>query len=400
MATIVSAVLWIIAGALALPCLADLLALALGGRHRAGPPQAASTAAPRILFLVPAHDEELLIPRCLRSVQDLTYPRESLDIVVVADNCRDDTAGVARRSGVRCLERTDLILKGKPRALEWAFRRIDLDAYDAIVVLDADSLVDARYAQALASRAPLRDTVIQGYNDVSNPRESHLTRMATVFSAARALGMNEVKERAGLNSPLSNGFCIGTGVLKRHGWQAFSLTEDWELYAILTGVGVRIHNEPGARVFCQEARTLKESGSQRRRWSAGKISVLLTRAPEVLRSPQAAALQKLDTLAELTAPGPTVNLMVSLAVACGALAASLPAALWIAGLSSLSVVRLGLYTLHALTKVEQPWRVTASFLVLPFYAVWRLGVQASALVTMWGGRWVRTARHREAHEGS
>lgn len=398
MATIISVLLLLVAGGLALPCAADILAV-LRPRGRASAGVAADTAPPMILFLVPAHDEELLIPRCLRSIQALAYPKDRFDLLVVADNCTDGTAEVARRLGAHCVERTDPILRGKPRALAWAFGQIDLDACDAIVVLDADSILDPGYAAALAGRSPLREKVIQGYNDVSNPCESYLTRMASVFSAARALGMNEVKQRAGLNSPLSNGFCIGADVLRRHGWPAFSLTEDWELYAILTARGVALENEPRARVFCQEARSLKESGSQRRRWSAGKITVLLTRAPAMVRSRTIGLLQKLDGVAELLAPGPTVALVVAVAVAAGALASSVPAAGWIAALAALSVARMGVYTLLGLSRVDEPGKAAAAFLILPFYAVWRLGVQFSALVTMVRGTWVRTARHQEANQG-
>lgn len=398
MTTFIAVIFCAVAAGLALPCLSDLLALL--ARFRALPSGRAETTSetPRILFLVPAHDEELLIGRCLDSLANLDYPGDRLNVLVVADNCLDGTARAARRAGVACLERSDPVLRGKPRALAWAFRRIDLDAVDAIVVLDADSVVDERYARALATHAPLRDIVIQGYNDVSNPSDSHLTRMAAVFSAARALGMNQIKEGARLNSTVGNGFCIGAGVLKRYPWRAFSLTEDWELYAILTAEGVRIHNEPKARVFAQEARTLSQSGSQRRRWTAGKMSVLVTRAPEVLRSRSAGALQKLDTLSELLTPGPTVNLVVSSVIAATAYVASFPAATWIAGLAAVSVARLGAYTIHALTKVERPSRAAGSFLVLPFYALWRLGIQVSAMASLGGGRWVRTARHFEVHE--
>jgi hypothetical protein len=189
---------------------------------------------------------------------------------------------------------------------------------------------------------------------------------------------------------------MGTGILKRFGWRAFSICEDWELYALLTVEGVPIENQPRARVHSQEARTLGQSSSQRRRWAAGKMQVLVDQAGPILRSRKIGRLQKLDALGELLSPGPAVHLGVATLLAGGALASGAPGAALLVGLLLVPLARLGAYTALALTDVEKPGRALAAFLTLPGYAVWRLGVQASALVTGVRGGWTRTARHREA----
>ena len=78
---------------LCLPLLSELLSLFGRGRGVAMP-QLLNGEVPHLLFLIPAHDEELLIAGCLRSLLDMTYPSASRRIIVIADNCSDQTAPV------------------------------------------------------------------------------------------------------------------------------------------------------------------------------------------------------------------------------------------------------------------------------------------------------------------
>src|SRR5258708_27780716 len=93
----------------------------------------------RFAILVPAHDEEVLLPALLRSVADLDYPRERREVVVVADNCSDRTAQIARGAGATVMERDDPARLGKGHALEWAFAQLSSRAdLDSDGVLGAD----------------------------------------------------------------------------------------------------------------------------------------------------------------------------------------------------------------------------------------------------------------------
>ena len=109
----------------------------------------------RLAVLVPAHDEEVLIGRSVDSLLDQDYPRELRRVVVVADNCTDSTARVARSHGAEVLERVDLDRRGKGHALNWAMRTlIASDAgIDAFVVVDADSVTDPGLLRALEAAA-------------------------------------------------------------------------------------------------------------------------------------------------------------------------------------------------------------------------------------------------------
>jgi len=400
-----SAALALVAAVLLLPTLSDLVSLlrlvvrSNGPRGRGALTPAAvgpAPAPPRLLFLIPAHDEELLIGNTIASLRGVDYPEAAMDAVVIADNCSDATAEVARAAGATVLERRDAVKRGKPYAIEWALGRLPLAEYEAVVVIDADAVVDRGFARALAAAAPLRDKAAQTYNDVSNPTENALTRMAAVFSSARSVFMNGLKRRVGLNVPLANGLCLGTSVIARHGWQAFSICEDWELYAIFTERGVRIDNVPGARVGAQEAKSLKQSSSQRQRWAAGKITVLRDHIGSLLRSREIGLHQKLDVLAELTGLGPAVHAGLVVVLAAATLLLRLPGAPLVAGLLLASLGRHAVYTLLAVTRDRQPGRALLAFTYLPFYTAWRLGVQLLALTMVGDKPWVRTQRHVES----
>jgi cellulose synthase/poly-beta-1,6-N-acetylglucosamine synthase-like glycosyltransferase len=388
---LISMVLGVVAAILALPTLSDLASVLRAIVRRRPHRREGRGEFPRILFLVPAHDEEVLIGHTVTSLRAQDYPADRRPIVVIADNCQDRTADIAAAAGASVLVRQDQDKRGKPYALQWALGRIPTDDYDAVVVVDADAVVDAGFARALAEAGPLHEKAFQTFNDVRNQGENALTRMAAVFSAARTQFINALKQRVDLNVPLANGLCLGREVVRRHGWTAFSICEDWEMYALLTLAGERIENVAGARVSAQEARTLAQSSSQRKRWAAGKITVLTQLGPRLLRARSVSGWQKLDVLAELTAPGPVVHAAV--AVLLGLAALALPGTAILVALLGVSVLRVMIYAVLGVTRVAEPVRAALAFAYLPFYAVWRLGVQVSALGMLGEKPWVRTGRH-------
>jgi cellulose synthase/poly-beta-1,6-N-acetylglucosamine synthase-like glycosyltransferase len=314
-------------------------------------------------------------------------------IVVVADNCTDRTAELAITEGAECIKRSDQARPGKPRAIEWALNRLDLVQYDAVAIVDADAIVSRGFVAALAARAPVCDRVMQGYNDVSNPTDNSLTRLAGLFSAMRFRFMNALKQRAGLNSPLANGMCIGAQVLNRHGWRAFSLSEDWELYAIYTARGVRIDNVPSARLYAQEAASLRQSYSQRRRWTAGRLAVLARHGWALLTSGRINIWQKLDAIAELSAPGPAAHLGIAATLIAFVALSWPPGSVCLLVVLAVPLARLLCYTVAALSVDPQPARAGGALAILPFYAVWSLVVQFSSLAMLGGKPWVKTSRN-------
>src|SRR5919201_4724168 len=122
----------------------DVLSVAATLWRRAPHP---SSPRHRFAILVPAHNEEQLLPRLLQSINALDYPRALYDVHVVADNCTDRTAAVAAAAGATVHVRADDQRRGKGYALRWLLARLGRAgaAYDAYVILDADSVVSPNF---------------------------------------------------------------------------------------------------------------------------------------------------------------------------------------------------------------------------------------------------------------
>jgi cellulose synthase/poly-beta-1,6-N-acetylglucosamine synthase-like glycosyltransferase len=248
------------------PTLSDLLSLARVAIGAVAPAPPRSPGAQRLLFLVPAHNEELLLAGCVRSLHTQAYTHDQRRVVVIADNCTDRTAAVARVENKECLERRDPEHPGKPHAIAWALTQLPVQAYDAVVIVDADTIVDPSFAAEISAVGPLRSIAVQAYFGLSNPTESPITRMSAVLAAAIHRFAYPLKQRAGLNVPLvGNGMAVGTEVLATHGWHAFSICEDWEMFALLTANHVKIAGAPRARMYAQETHSLDERNTQHQR---------------------------------------------------------------------------------------------------------------------------------------
>jgi 1,2-diacylglycerol 3-beta-glucosyltransferase len=390
---LVIAVLW-------LPLLSELLCL-LNRKRSAASPRVPGGEVPRLLFLVPAHDEELLIAGCVRSLLGMTYPTVRRRIIVIADNCSDATARLARQEGAESFERFDPKLRGKPRAIAWALSQIDLRDWDALVIVDADSAVAPTFALGLAKLAPLNDIVFQPNNCVLNEFENWLTRLGGLLGRSRFRVTYPLKQSAGLNCPISNGMGFGTNLLMRDGWRSFSITEDTELYAIYTEAGVNIRHASTADLFSQESRSLREGAIQRRRWIAGRFRILREWGPRLLHSRNIGWRQKLDAIVELALPAPVLHLVVVVTVVATALAGVRgELGRWIAYFAIASLSAIVVNTLTAIWRHPQPWRTASSFLMLPIYAVWRLAVILATVVTVRDSTWQRTSRGAPAVAGA
>jgi cellulose synthase/poly-beta-1,6-N-acetylglucosamine synthase-like glycosyltransferase len=377
--------------ALAAPALVFLVAL-LSPRRRT-PVASPAAEAQRLLFLVPAHDEELLIEECVRSLVGMDYPADRLLVVVIADNCSDRTAELARAAGARVLERADLTLRGKPRALAWALDQLKAEPYDAGIIVDADSVVEPGFARAVDTLGPLGEDAAQAYFATRNEDENWLTLLAGVLARAKYEVVYPVKDRAGLNCPLTgNGMVFGAGPLKRDGWTAFSLTENWELYGDYTARGRRIVYAHGARLLSQEVRSLGQGRTQRQRWIRGRREALRRFAGPLARSTRIGLLQKLDAILELGLPGPVIHLTLVFGILLLAgllLKGTLGAVLATAAL--LSVAPMLAATAIVVWRHPRRGAVLLAMTRVPAYAVWRIAVALGARAA--GREWIKTARH-------
>ena len=103
----------------------------------------------KFAIVIPAHNEELMILKVVESAKSLNYPKDKVEINVIADNCTDHTAEIVRSAGVRCMERVDELRRGKPYALNWFFQMNDVSLYDAFVIIDADTIIERNFLRSM-----------------------------------------------------------------------------------------------------------------------------------------------------------------------------------------------------------------------------------------------------------
>lgn len=226
----------------------------------------------RFALIVAAHNEELVIGQIVDSLSHLNYPNNLYDIYVIADNCTDATAIIAKNHGAVVFERFHTKKRGKGYALEWMFKKIFAmnTKYNAVSVFDADNLVSSDYLIEMNKQLCRGHKVIQGYLDSKNPFDSWITCSYSIAFWLSNYIFQLPRYYLGLSCGLcGTGFCISTDVLKKIGWGATCLTEDLEFTMKLALNNMKVAWAHNAIVYDEKPITLKQSWKQRRRWMQG-----------------------------------------------------------------------------------------------------------------------------------
>ncbi len=235
-------------------------------------PLECSRQAPRRSFaiVVPAHNEENTLARTLESCFALDYPRELFDVFVIADNCCDRTAMVAAEFQTTCLERTDCEKLGKGHALEWAFERILPRGHDAVIVLDADCILEPGALTVFARYLEQGEQVLQAKVVASNPDESATSLALAVANLLENDQFYEPKDRLGWAVFLrGTGMVFTREVFQTHPFRARSRVEDKEYTLRLLRSGMTIRFISEVRVWSAFPVDHDQLKAQRERWTAG-----------------------------------------------------------------------------------------------------------------------------------
>jgi glycosyltransferase involved in cell wall biosynthesis len=352
-------------------------------------------ACTRFAILVPAHNEESMLTTLLLSLKHLAYPTEQYAVHVVADNCTDGTASLARAAGVHVHERTDAERRGKGYAISWLLQQLEAQRriYDAYVVLDADSVVEPIFLSAMARELMRGGRALQANNTVLNVTEAPSATLRwlalTLMNHVRPLGRNGLGVSATLTG---NGMCLSCDLLVRYPWQSFALSEDYLYYLRLVQGGERIRYVPDAVVRSQMPTSFRQMRTQDVRWEAvgpgqGDMRLALNLLGSALRGRD---LLRLDALVEFLTPPLSFLVMWSLLTLVSAAALrSLPvmvlSLILVGGLAG--YIGTGLYLMHA------PRAVIRALFYAPGFIAWKLWVyfvlRHSRRHT---SEWVRTSR--------
>lgn len=237
-------------------------------------------------IIVPAHNEEMVIGPIVDNLLHLDYPRELFDVFIISDNSTDATADIARSCGAQVYERFNTTERGKGYALEWFFNKLFKmpKNYDAVVIFDADNLVDTQFLQHMNNRFCDGSKIVQGYIDAKNPLDTWVTAsFAMSFWVA-----NRMAQLSRYNFGLSNtlggtGMAISVDLLKEIGWGATSLTEDLEfsLKALLLGHKTTYAYE--AVVYDEKPLTFMQAWRQRKRWALGHVELFRTYSAKFIK---------------------------------------------------------------------------------------------------------------------
>jgi cellulose synthase/poly-beta-1,6-N-acetylglucosamine synthase-like glycosyltransferase len=309
-------------------------------------------------------------------------------IHVVADNCSDDTAALARATGVQVLERHDTLRRGKGYALEYAFEHIQ--AVDWFVIIDADTDVEPELVERLREHMRPGVAALQCRYLV---RDGFLTRRGTLSEVAwAAWNVLRPRGRAALGLSvgiLGNGFALARSTLDQVPYTARSIVEDVEYHILLVQQGLRVCWVDDTVVRGDMPVASSAAGTQRARWEGGRLRLALDRVPGLLGGVLAGRWRMLDPALDLLLL--PLALHVSLILAALALAALGTGGLILAAGAALGVVLVHVVTgLCLIGASASHWLVLASS---PAYIVWKL-LLLTRIVKAAGRQteWVRSER--------
>lgn len=354
---------------------------------------------PRLRFdiVIPAHNEESMIGDTIAGVRRVDYPKDLYRILVVADNCTDATEERARQAGCDLvLRRTDNEKRGKGYALLHAFETIEREGRsDAVVVIDADTLVSPNILRAFARRMEGGARVLQAEYAVLNEGSSWRTQLMAIalslFHTLRSLS----RERLGFSCGLrGNGMAFSREVLRKVSYQAFSLVEDLEYGIALGEAGYRVAYVEDAWVKGHMAAQEQNARSQRRRWEEGRKALSRMHVLRLLRLGFARRDRVLLDLAMdlIVPPLSTVALVSLLGSALMPFLHSYLRHPWPwAALWALSLLFLAVYVLRGVVLSGSGARGLLALGYAPVYVAWKLFLTVSGRGKT-HGQWVRTAR--------
>ncbi len=351
-------------------------------------------------FVVPAHNESVGIGATVKSLSTVAYPTELFRVIVVADNCSDDTATKAREAGALVLERQNKELRGKGYALAHAFEHVLKEGVsDAVVVVDADTLVSPNLLDAFAARLGAGSVAVQAHYGVQNPHASWRTRLMRIalsmFHQVRSIGRERLKVSAGLRG---NGMCFRTSLLEEVPHDAYSLVEDLEYGIRLGRRGFRVAYAWEADVLGEMVSGGKASVSQRNRWEDGRAQMLKQHGWPLLRDALAQRSALLFDLAMDVLVPPLSR--VVLAAVSGAVAAAVLMVFTGSGVAAsvsfgLALWGLGLYVFAGWLHSGTGLRGLLDLALAPAYVAWKVVLVFQRPKGQKKDEWVRTTREGE-----
>jgi cellulose synthase/poly-beta-1,6-N-acetylglucosamine synthase-like glycosyltransferase len=343
----------------------------------------------KLAAVIPAHNESLNIANSVQSLARCVRPGTlaEFEIVVIADNCTDDTEEVAQAAGARVITRIDESRRGKGFALHYGFERLLAEGFEALLVVDADTVVETNLlVEAVRLLEGGADGVQTRYG-VLNPGASIRTRLMNTALMAFNVLRPRGRERLGVSvGILGNGFALTSATLAAVPYDAHSVVEDLEYGLRIVESGRRIAFADGTTV-----RGMMPSGgrgveTQRARWEGGRFRMIAQNAPELIRQVLDGRLELAEPLLELLLLPLAFHVMLLTATVLISFA---PARIY-------AVIAFMLLVFHICAGIVVGggnWRDFAALLAAPGYVLWKVTMLSKILKSAsLDTTWVRTER--------
>ena len=224
-------------------------------------------------ILIAARNEAEVLPDLIKSLDAQKYPKELFDILVIVNNCTDNTEEVAKNCGAKTLV-VDVPVKTKGEVLVWAKNRLKKSDYDAYVVFDADNIVNKNFLSRMNDVVLAGHNVAQGFRDSKNISDNWISSSYSIFYYLQNFFFN--KSRMGMNLSASingTGFMVKKDFFEKH-FKPHTLTEDVEFTALCTLVNEKVFFAEEAITYDEHTTNFKDSWKQRKRWSKGMLQCL------------------------------------------------------------------------------------------------------------------------------
>ncbi len=233
----------------------------------------------RYAVVISARNESSVIGQLIQSIKAQNYPAELVDVFVIADNCTDDTAEVARNAGALVYERSNTDQVGKGYALDWMFKIIDTEYadknYEAFMIFDADNLLDQNYIAEMNKVFDRGYRIITSYRNSKNFGSNWISSGYSLWFLREAKFLNNSRMHLNTSCAISGtGFLVSADVIRRNGgWIHHLLTEDIEFTVDSVIHGEIIGYCENAILYDEQPTKFSQSYTQRLRWAKGFYQV-------------------------------------------------------------------------------------------------------------------------------
>nr|WP_228056521.1 glycosyltransferase family 2 protein [Microcoleus sp. LEGE 07076] len=358
-----------------------------------GPTAETQEPRPKVAVLIPAYNEAAGIAATISTILPQLTNRDRL--LVIADNCTDSTAEIARNSGASAIERHDTERKGKGYALDFGLQSIASDPPEVVIMVDADCIcepdsIDKLARAAMAQQRPVQATYLMEQPPDPTPKDSISALAFLVKNLVRPSGLKQLGYPTLLTG---TGMAFPWLIIRDVPLASSNIVEDMQM-----SLDLAIAGHP--TVFCPQARVTgclpqqqEAAKTQRTRWEHGHLQTLLTQTPRLATA--SIEQQRFDLMAiALDLSIPPLSLLVAIWLA--AFAASILAA--IIGASAIPAILLGVQGLLILVSIVSAWAKFgradisgATLLSVPFYILWKIPLYLGFILKR-QTKWVRTER--------